>query len=159
MIQWAERARIVAYFEIGTVRDKGAPKPVYLWAAQSPAGQDWAFDSLRIFTWNVRRHRYETAWIERGLRGAGGVTLKTGQEGVQGFSLHNTEKDGSVVRRDYALQGFRAKVAGRTPEAAPEPWYQPRLPATGPPAATQPAEDQPLWRKLWRKINPRRESP
>src|SRR5208283_3163475 len=44
--QYAERARIVAYFDIGTVHDRqaGVDKTVWLWAAQSAGARDRAFD-------------------------------------------------------------------------------------------------------------------
>jgi hypothetical protein len=127
VMQYAERARIVAYFNLGTIHDKqrDLTKTVWLWAAQSSAARDREFDSLRIFVWSLNHHRYETSWIEKGVQGAGPVELKKEGSTPVGFSVLVHEKDGRLMKRDYALQGFRARLASRTPAKLPEPWYVP----------------------------------
>ena len=154
--QYAERARIVAYFDIGIVRDKqaGVDKLVWLWAAQSPGARDREFDSLRIFNWSTRHHRYETSWIERGVWGAGPVTLVQKGGTVTGFNVFVVEKDGKTVRRDYGLQNFRARIAARTPVEPPAPWYTP--PQRKPANATAPETEvtpQSLWQRVMATFN------
>ncbi|MGO9240366.1 MAG: hypothetical protein ACLQBJ_06110 [Bryobacteraceae bacterium] len=154
--QYAERARIVAYFDIGTVHDRqaGVDKTVWLWAAQSAGARDREFDSLRIFNWSTRHHRYETSWIERGVRGAGPVTLVRKGGAVTGFTTWAVEKDGRTVKRDYALQGYRARVAARTPGEPPAPWYTPapRKVSSGPATETETRAPS-LWDRLVGRIN------
>jgi len=154
--QYAERARIVAYFDIGTVHDRqaGVDKTVWLWAAQSAGARDRAFDSLRIFNWSTRHHRYETSWIERGVRGAGPVTLVRKGGAVTGFTTWAVEKDGRTVKRDYALQSYRARVAARTPAEPPAPWYTPpaRKVSSAPAAETETRAPS-LWDRLVGRIN------
>lgn len=143
--QYAERARIAAYFQIGTVRGRDGDKPVWLWAAQSQRNADSDFDSLRIFVWNARRHRYETAFIERNLKGWLPVRLRQGKTGVEGFEAVVEEKGGSVVLRTYSMQPgtFRTRLAARTPAERPASWLEPEPCAPREPAA--PNGESPDW--------------
>lgn len=143
--QYAERARIAAYFQIGAARGRNGDKPAWLWAAQSQRNADFDFDSLRIFVWNARRHRYETAFIERNLKGWLPVRLRQSGAGVEGFEAVVEEKGGSVVRRTYSIQPgtFRTRVAARTPSERPPSWLEP-APAPPQPAATG-SEESPAW--------------
>ncbi len=126
--QYAERARIMAYFQIGAVKAKGAEKPVWLWAAQSQRNAAHDFDSLRIFVWSAKRGRWETAFIERGLKGRLPVELREEGARVAGFEIVVEEKDGRSVKRRYDLQSstYRARVAAREEAAAPPSWIEDR---------------------------------
>jgi hypothetical protein len=133
--QYAERARITAYFELGSVKDRTLVKPTWLWTTLVRGGVDHHFDSVRVFTWSARRHRYETSYIERNLTGWGPVLLHDSGPGQpRGFSLLVREKDGSIARRFYGLQGTRFRLLRRQPEALPDPWY---TPSSGPAAHPQ----------------------
>jgi hypothetical protein len=125
--QYAERARIAAYFSIGSVKTKSGEKPVWLWAAQSQRNAAHDFDSLRIFVWSVKRNRWETSYIERGLKGYLPVELHKADGNVTGFDVVVEEKDGRVVKRRYALQGgtYRVRLAGRAEAQPPRPWAEP----------------------------------
>lgn len=129
--QYAERARIMAYFQIGSVRGREGGRPVWLWAAQSQRSAESDFDSLRIFVWSVRRHRYETAFIERNLKGWLPLRLRSGATGVEGFDVVVEEKGGAVVRRSYSIQpgAFRARLAAKAPAARPPSWLEQPRPA------------------------------
>lgn len=122
--QYAERARISAYFAIGTIDNKGDPRKVWLWAALTPGVTDRDFDSLRIFTYNTRRQRYETAFIERNLRGWLPLQMKRAGDIVQGFTVVVEEKNGAVVEREYTLSGYRARVTSRKPSERPQPYWK-----------------------------------
>jgi SH3-like domain-containing protein len=150
VIQYAERARIVAYFQLGKVRDGDVEKAVWLWASQSAAARNLEFDSLRIFNWSVRRHRYETSWIERGIQGAGPVTLTRDGGNITGFRTFAIEQDGRVMRRDYALQNYRARITARVAEQPPAPWFIAPKRATQSQAEVPPAEQPTFWQKTRR---------
>ena len=154
VIQYAERARIVAYFQLGSVRDGDLDKPVWLWASQSASGRDHAFDSLRIFTWSTRRHRYETSWIERSIQGAGPVTLVREGANTTGFRIFAMEKDGKLMRREYSLQNYRARIAARVAEQPPAPWFIAPQKANQPNLYTPPpVEPLSYWQKTKRWVN------
>jgi hypothetical protein len=62
--------RPLAWFELNRVSDPAGDKPQYLVAAsRGPEGQICDFSALRVYTWNARRSRYETAFIENNLCG------------------------------------------------------------------------------------------
>lgn len=125
--QYAERARIAAYFPVGAVKTRDGEKPVWLWAAQSLRNASHDFDSLRIFVWSEKRNRWETSFIERGLKGYLPVELHKSGGNATGFDAIVEEKDGRLVKRRYALQGgnYRARLTGREEAEAPAPWIEP----------------------------------
>jgi hypothetical protein len=125
--QYAERARIVAYFPISSVQDSGQNKPVWLWATRATPSPEHEFDGIRVFWWNSRRHRYESAYIERNLAGWLPI-LVTRDDAAQSaqFSILVREKDGSVQRRSYAYAGNRVKLVSREPGRVPGPVWAPR---------------------------------
>jgi hypothetical protein len=108
--QYAEGHRITSYFQIGTVKDEGEQKPIWLWTTAMGLGEDHDFDGYRVFTWNTRRHRYETAYIQRRERGFFPVLVKPGE-----FSVCLEREDGVRVRKQYTLLGNTVKLAGERP--------------------------------------------
>ena len=124
--QYAEGKRIVSYFPLGTVQDDEKKKNIWLWTTTANSKQPWDFDSFRVFVWSLRRHRYETGYIERNLQGYSPVLLKevelsskTGTSKYPGFSICVDRKDGQRVRREYALMGVAIRYAGDHPCEAP----------------------------------------
>jgi SH3-like domain-containing protein len=105
--QYAEGQRIVAFFALNTVDDGDKKIPQYLMVLTEPKdGLPFDFNQFRVFTWNVRRHRYETAYRER-LEGMLPVTLAKedfGKEGVLPvFVIRALEQDGKLAERKYKL--------------------------------------------------------
>lgn len=122
--QYAERAKIMAYHAIGKVHTRNGDKPVWLWATQSQRNAAHDFDSLRIFVWSTRRNRYETSFIERGLRGDLPLRLRKGPLGIEGFEADVEEKSGQRVTRTYAIAPgtFRARLTGKSPAGERVSW-------------------------------------
>ncbi len=108
--QYAEGHRITSYFSIGTVNDHGEKKDIWLWTTAESLGQDHDFDSYRVFTWSERKHRYETAYIQRRERGYLPVIAKEGE-----FSVCVEDKTGARVRKQYTLTGNTVRPAGVKP--------------------------------------------
>lgn len=124
--QYAEGHRIVSYHRLGHVTDGGEKKPIWLWTTIS-GRESWDFGSFRVFVWSLRRHRYETAYIERNLHGYLPVLLSDvnfasrGESGkYPGFSVC-LEKGGRTYRREYALMGQVVRSAGERPCELPAP--------------------------------------
>jgi len=108
--QYAEGHRITSYFSIGTVEDRGEPHDIWLWTTIDSLGQDYDFDSYRVFTWSEKHHRYETAYIQRRERGYLPVIAKKGE-----FSVCVEDKTGARVRKQYTLIGNSVRPAGVRP--------------------------------------------
>ncbi len=105
--QYAEGQRIVAFFMLNEVQDGDKKIPQYLMVLTEPKdGLPFDFNQFRVFTWNVRRHRYETAYRER-IEGMLPVTLAKedfGKEGVLPvFVVRALDEDGTTSERKYKL--------------------------------------------------------
>jgi SH3-like domain-containing protein len=110
--QYAEGKRFVAFFVLDQVpdNDKGVQKqvPQYLCVLTDPHdGSPYDFDQVRVFTWNARKHRYETAYREHGLNGILPVTVTNENFDKEGtlpvFILRVKDDAGNVIERKYKL--------------------------------------------------------
>ncbi len=110
--QYAEGQRFVAFFVLDQVpdNDKGIQKQVaqYLCVLTEPHdGLPDDFDQVRVFTWNTRKHRYETAYRERGLNGILPVTITKENFDKEGtlpvFILRVKDETGNISERKYKL--------------------------------------------------------
>lgn len=106
--QYAEGQRIQAFFELDQVQDGDKKVPEYLVLLSEPKdGLPFDYNQVRVFTWNVRRHRYETAYRERNLDGVFPVTVTRenfDKEGVLPvFILKVRDQEGNAVDRKYKL--------------------------------------------------------
>jgi hypothetical protein len=93
--------RTLAWFELNRVSDPSGDKPQYLVAgARGPEGQPCDFTALRVYTWNARRTRYETAFIENNLCGQMPLRVGKGPAGEPEFRFHQTgaKKEDRVYR-------------------------------------------------------------
>ncbi len=131
--QYAEGHRIMSYFSLGEVRDGDRVKQNWLWTTISKGGQPYEFDAVRVFVWSLRRSRYETAFIERKLKGYYPVEVMQRPGAGPSFSIIVEEKDGSRVRRTYAFQGFRVRLESKVA------WNHP-LQTSPPPASAAAAQ-------------------
>ena len=79
----AEGQRYVGAYVLRTVDDPessfpNGKAPEYLALMNSwKEGLPWDFDQIRVFTWNTKRHRYETAFRQRNLQGYLPATIGT----------------------------------------------------------------------------------
>jgi len=94
--------RPLAWFELNRVSDPSGDKSQYLVAAsRGPEGQVCDFTALRVYTWYVKKGRYETAFIENDLCGQLPVRLDKGPKGEPEFRFH--VMDGNKEERVYRL--------------------------------------------------------
>jgi SH3-like domain-containing protein len=105
--QYAEGQRIVAFFVLNQVQDEDKKVAQYLTIVTEPKdGLPFDFNQIRVFTWNVKRHRYETAYRER-MQGVLPVTVAQesfDKEGVlPTFVIREQDDSGKVSERKYKL--------------------------------------------------------
>ena len=108
--QYAEGHRITSYARIGRIDDHGVAKDIWMWTTAETLGLDYDFDGYRVFTWSLRRHRYETAFIQRRERGYFPVRASDGE-----FSVCVEDNDGRRTRRKYRMADTRVRAAGSEP--------------------------------------------
>ena len=84
--RYSEGQRIVGAYVLTTVNDPDAPQdekniPEYV-TVMSPykAGLTYDFDQVRVFSWNVKKHRYETASRDKNIEGYLPVEIKMGTD-------------------------------------------------------------------------------
>ena len=107
--QYAEGQRIVAFFVLNQVQDGDKKVAQYLTVLTEPKdGLPFDFNQIRVFTWNVRRHRYETAYRER-MGGVLPVTVAQESFDKEGtlptfvIRVQNSDDAGKVIERKYKL--------------------------------------------------------
>jgi len=106
--QYAEGQRIVACFVLNQVRDGDKDVPQYLMLLTEPKdGMPFDYNQARVFTWNVRRHRYETAYRERKLNGTLPISVSEEDFEKEGklpvFILRVKDDAGNIQERKYKL--------------------------------------------------------
>jgi SH3-like domain-containing protein len=105
--QYAEGQRIVAFFVLNQVQDGDKKVAQYLTVVTEPKdGLPFDFNQIRVFTWNVKRHRYETAYRER-MEGVLPVTVSQENFDKEGllpaFVIRVKDDSGNVTEHKYKL--------------------------------------------------------
>lgn len=106
--QYAEGQRTVAFFVLDQVTDGDKKVSQYLVALSEPKdGLPFDFNQVRVFTWNVKRHRYETAYREHNLNGVLPVTVSQENFDKEGmlpvFILRVKDENGNISERKYKM--------------------------------------------------------
>ena len=122
--QYAEGQRIVSSFVINTIDDREGHKiPQYVVLMTEPRdGLPFDFNQLRVFTWNIKRSRYETAYRERfeGMLPFSVGTESFGKEGVlPTFAARFLDADGKLQQRKYKMNGVMVRRIVTPGESAP----------------------------------------
>jgi hypothetical protein len=139
--QYAEGQRIVGAYVLMKVTDQQAEVPdhqvpEYVTAMSAPkSGLPFDFDQIRVFTWSVKRHRYETAFRIRPIQGFLPVRVSTqptanGTEPVFSFQIASTPdvsidpstgiaKPANLRTLTYAMRDNMVRRIG--PDMAPIP--------------------------------------
>ena len=124
--QYSEGQRTVAAFILDQVADGEKKVPQYLVLfSENKDGMPFDFNQIRVFTWNVKRHRYETAYREHGLNGVLPVTVSHESFDKEGdlpvFVVRVKDDAGNVSERKYKLNTpivRRVLAPGEQKEAA-----------------------------------------
>ena len=131
--QYAEGERFIGFFVLNTVQDEEKKVPQYLALLTEPKdGQPYDYDKVHVFTWNVKRHRYETAYRERNLNGVLPVTVTHEDFGKEGdlpvFILRVKDDTGNILQRKYKLN---TPIVKRVLAPGEEPSKSSRKPGAG----------------------------
>jgi hypothetical protein len=125
--QYAEGQRIVAAFPLDEVEDQNKKVQEFLVLFTEPKdGMPYDFDQIRVYTWNNRKHRYETAYRERNLDGSLPVTLGRKDFEKEGnlrtFTLRLKDADGQPHEQLYKFRPplvHKVYAPGEEPKAGP----------------------------------------
>jgi SH3-like domain-containing protein len=105
--QYSEEYVYAAVKKINKVQDPIAGQITwYIIGERKPSSDpNLDFQGIRVFTWNMKKHRYETAFRTRGMRGV--YPLQVGQDGVNPtFRVYELSEDGATkVPRDFVMYG------------------------------------------------------
>ncbi len=96
---------------MGKVDDDGAQKDNWLWTTIAKGSEPYEFDSFRVFVWSRRHHRYETAYVQRGVVGHYPVEVNASGDNPS-FSLVLEDADGQLYRKTYVFNGYRLNLVG-----------------------------------------------
>ncbi len=106
--------RPIAWFELNRVNDEDGEHPQYLVAGtRGPEGQTCDFTTLRVFTWNRKKSRYETAFIENDLCGALPIRVGKSPKGEPEFRFH--VMDAAKEERVYHLIQTSSAASAKNP--------------------------------------------
>jgi len=136
----AEGQKIVGAYILKKVNDPGANVPgdqvseYVAFLAPWKDGLPYDFDQVRVFTWNTKKHRYETAYRERNLEGYLPVSVteaSAANQDTPAFSFRVATSDqvaldpqtGTVNPGDTTTESFRMDgvVVRREGAAPPRP--------------------------------------
>ena len=133
--QYAEGQRFVASFVLNEVQDteKGVQRKVaqYLCLLTEPHdGLPYDYDQVRVFTWNVKKHRYETAYREHKLDGVLPVTVTREDFDKEGtlpvFIVRVKDESGNISERKYKLNTPIVRRVLAPGEVTAKPALRPR---------------------------------
>jgi hypothetical protein len=117
LTRYSEGQKFVGAYVLTTVHDDGAPTdlkdiPIYVTVMNSyKAGLPYDFDQVRVFTWSLQHHRYETAMREKNVEGFLPVSISTKKDPNEKGVLGTME-----------LPAFTYKVlAADAPPVTPDP--------------------------------------
>lgn len=124
--QYAEGQRIVAAFPLDEVTDGDKKVGEYLvLLTENKDGMPFDFNQARVYTWNLRKHRYETAYHESNLFGLLPVTLgqqEFGREGtLRTFTLQLQDDDGQKRQQLYKFNPPIVRKVFAPGEEPPKP--------------------------------------
>lgn len=118
LTRYAEGQRMVGAYMLSTVYDAEAPfsdknVPIYVTVlGPYSSGLPYDFDQVRVFTWSVAKHRYETAFRDKNIEGYLPVSLMklkdpygkaaSAQQEMPGFSYKVLPADAPAVTPDPA---------------------------------------------------------
>jgi hypothetical protein len=141
ILQYAQRQRITSFFRIGEVNDpeKGR-KGIWFWTTSAKRGQPYQFDAMRLFVFNTKRHRYESAFNVKDQIGYFPVEVTGVAEGKPVIAVILEDGSGNCSRRRFVYENGRLRLLDQVKVDKPR---QPQAPEDLPVMSIpEPAEDE-----------------
>jgi hypothetical protein len=111
--------RAVAWFEVNRIADASGGKAQYLVAGtKGPDGQPCDFTTLRVYTWDAKKMRYETAFIENNLCGQMPIRIGKGPKNEPEFRFRVIGDKEERVYRLIQTVVRRIRAPGEAPAKA-----------------------------------------
>lgn len=132
--QYAEGQRIQGAFVLNTVQDeeKGAVQQFLVLLNANKDGIPYDFNQIRVFVWNLKKHRYETAYREHYIMGYFPAKVSNEDFGREGwmpvFTIRKQNVDGSITERKYRLIGNVVRQVLAPGEQLPQAAHSPDEP-------------------------------
>ncbi|HWX53586.1 MAG TPA: SH3 domain-containing protein [Verrucomicrobiae bacterium] len=125
--QYAEGQRTTAIFKLDEAEDRGKKFSEYLvLLTENKDGLSYDFDQVRVFTWNSRAHRYETAFSQHHVSGVLPVVMGREAFGDEGplptFTWHVKDDDSTLHEQKFKFKSPRVQrvlAPGEGPPATP----------------------------------------
>lgn len=142
--QYAEGQRIQAAFVLNTVQDeeKGAIAQYLVLLNENKDGIPYDFNQVRVFTWNLKRHRYETGYREHFIIGYFPAKVSTEDFGKEGtlpvFTIRKQNGDGTISERKYRVIGNIVRQVLAPGEQAQQAAHSPDDPKKNAPHGKKP---------------------
>lgn len=126
--RYAENKRMVGFFVLNEApTPSGKSVPQYLTLLTEPKeGLPYDYSQVRVFTWNPKRDRYETAFIEHKLNGVfparvGSETFDKKEGAIPTFVLRLKTPEGGMVDRKYKMEGVKVRPVAAQGEMLKRP--------------------------------------
>ena len=117
----AEGMRVMGWEALNNVPDHDGTKSQYLvFGTKGPEGNLCDFTTFRVFTWDTKRQKYETAYVESGFCGMMPMHCETASKtgGDANFHFSEIDDNGKEHRVHYHLHQTKIRRVGSTgPEA------------------------------------------
>ncbi|MEW6363920.1 MAG: SH3 domain-containing protein [Acidobacteriota bacterium] len=112
---YQEDRALGACIELNRITGEDGEHPQLLLADAKPTSIDVDFDRIRMFTWNLRKSRYETAYVEREMRGVLPITFETEEDGAIHVRIEQIREGGERRPSWYTFKGvyFRKDKGSR----------------------------------------------
>jgi len=153
VLQYAQRQRITSYFHLGDVHDaEKGKKGIWFWTSISRSGQAFQFDAMRLFVFNTKRHRYETAFQMKDQVGYFPIEVTGVAEGQPRIAVILEDGSGQTWRRRFRYENGRLLQVDQVQVQKPrQPQALEDLPATSIPEPPE-DEEQTWWGQIFKNL-------
>ncbi len=123
--EYAESRRIIAWLVLNQVQSEDGKKINQYVVADVESGiaPEYDFDRIRVFTWNLKRHRYETAFRLSKILGVYPIRVfNVDNNPAFEFSrLEGPDEDAPKIKEQYVMRGVLVRKMDHSAQPAPAP--------------------------------------